>query len=229
MKRCLLLILITLTLQSCDKGKDVIPPTDWQMNDVYGKVKVRKWFSYYPLTTNSSYMETYYDEQGYIEKVHLIIIYKDENENDITESGILYYEKYKNNVRESLYYDKGEKVTYYTKETWKSDKIVEINSEYVNGNEKKIRFTLNDNGSVYLHEETLRNELNILKNVTINRIHNKDGYQIGFVEKDNITSEKVEFHIEVLSKDKYGNVLLANSYIDEDTMFLEVEVSYEYY
>lgn len=229
MRRIVLLVLIVLFLQSCDEGKDVIPPTDWQMNDVHGKVKIRKWITFLSLTGNSEYMVTHYDEKGFIESVYFSSIYNDKNNESVIKTGVLYYEQYKQNIRKSGYYDNDDQMIYLSTETWKSDKVLEVKKEYVNDEQYEIRFTLNDKGIIYLHEDVLQSQFRTLKKLTTERIHDKNGYQVGFVETDNITSESKKYRIDVINKDEFGNVLMAKCYMGKDVLFSKIEISYEYY
>ncbi|MCA4791823.1 hypothetical protein HX045_01395 [Myroides odoratimimus] len=235
MKRCVLLILIILSLQACDKGVDVTPPTDWRLENLNGQVKSRTISRYKPGSDEVEVTVITYSKEGYcLESVNRTFTSNDNKVNSIsTQENIIVYKEYIGNKREVNKLNKDRKYIFKGSITWEAEDryihertylgytpiygtlIVKLNKE---GKVESLKYKSHKEGEFSPHS-----------NYNVVYSYGDKNEPISYVFNDIANSEKKEFYLVETGYDDKGNILKLES-IDRSGELNNYKVyTYEYY
>ncbi|AJA67838.1 hypothetical protein ACF8C4_00515 [Myroides odoratimimus] len=235
MRRCLLLILITLTLQSCDKGKDVIPPTDWQLENLSGQVKSRTISRYKIGSDEVEVTVGTYSKEGYcLESVIRTFTSSDNKVNSISsQESITVYKEYIGNKREVNKLNKDRKYIFKGSMVWEAEDRYVHERTYLGYTPMygTLVVKLNKDGKMasLKYKSHKEGEFSPHSNYNVVYSYGDKREPISYVFNDLSNSEKKEFNLVEIGYDYKGNVLKVECFDQSGELNNYKVYTYEYY
>jgi hypothetical protein len=235
MKRYIILILIILSLQACDNGKNIIPPTDWQLENLNGQVKSRTISRYKIGSDEVEVTVGTYNKEGYcLESVNRTFV-SGNNINDFSpdQESIIVYKKYIGNRREVNKLNGDRKYIFKGSMVWEAEDTYVHERTYLGYTPiyGTLVVKLNKEGKMtsLKYKSHKEGEFSPHSNYNVVYSYGEKIEPVSYVFNDISNSEKKEFNLVETGYDHKGNVLKLECFDQSGELNNYKVYTYEYY